>query len=47
VGLEALGVRLTASGAVMVDEWSQTSVPSIFAVGDVTDRAALTPGRDP
>ena len=27
----------------MVDDWSQTAVPSIYAVGDVTDRAALTP----
>ena len=32
-----------ANGAVEVDDWSQTAVPSIFAVGDVTDRAALTP----
>jgi glutathione reductase (NADPH) len=43
LGLEALGVRLTADGAVCVDDWSQTAVPSIFAVGDVTDRLQLTP----
>ena len=43
LGLEAAGVRLTESGAVEVDEWSQTCVPSIYAVGDVTDRVALTP----
>jgi glutathione reductase (NADPH) len=43
LGLEALGVGVTATGAVLVDAWSQTAVPSIFAVGDVTDRAALTP----
>lgn len=43
LGLEAVGVALKANGAVAVDEWSQTSVPSIYAVGDVTDRAALTP----
>ena len=43
LGLEPLGVRLAASGAVCVDDWSQTAVPSIFAVGDVTDRFQLTP----
>jgi glutathione reductase (NADPH) len=43
LGLEAVGVRLTAAGAVEVDAYSQTSVPSIYAVGDVTDRIALTP----
>ena len=31
------------SGAVKVDEYSRTSVPSIYAVGDVTDRVNLTP----
>ena len=43
LGLEALGVGLARSGAVEVDAWSQTAVPSIFAVGDVTDRVNLTP----
>ena len=43
LGIEALGVKLKGNGAIVVDEWSQTSVPSIYAVGDVTDRAALTP----
>lgn len=43
LGLEAAGVRLTANGAVAVDGYSQSSVPSIYAVGDVTDRLALTP----
>jgi glutathione reductase (NADPH) len=43
LGLEALGVEIAANGAVCVDEWSQTRVPSIFAIGDVTDRLALTP----
>lgn len=43
LGLERLGVEVSAKGAISVDEWSQTSVPSIYAVGDVTDRAALTP----
>ena len=43
LGLEALGVGIAANGAVAVDRWSQTAVPSIYAVGDVTDRFALTP----
>jgi glutathione reductase (NADPH) len=43
LGLEALGVGIGARGAVLVDGWSQTAVPSIYAVGDVTDRLALTP----
>jgi glutathione reductase (NADPH) len=43
LGLEAAGVALTESGAVMVDAFSQSSIPSIHAVGDVTDRIALTP----
>ena len=43
IGLEAAGVTLTANGAVKVNEASQSSVPSIFAVGDVTDRVNLTP----
>ncbi|MEM9048918.1 MAG: glutathione-disulfide reductase [Pseudomonadota bacterium] len=43
LGLEKIGVRLSETGAVAVDGWSQSTVPSIFAVGDVTDRLALTP----
>jgi glutathione reductase (NADPH) len=43
LGLEAAGVKLGKSGEVIVDEFSQTSVPGIYAVGDVTDRANLTP----
>ena len=43
LGLEQAGVKLSESGAVVVDDWSQSSVPSIYAVGDVTDRLALTP----
>ncbi len=43
LGLEALGVGLDAEGAVVVDDWSQTAVPSIYAVGDVTNRVNLTP----
>lgn len=43
LGLEAVGVTLTEGGAVQVDEWSQTNIPSVYAVGDVTDRLQLTP----
>ncbi len=43
MGLEALGVGVGARGQILVDEWSQTAVPSIYAVGDVTDRINLTP----
>lgn len=43
IGLEALGVQLDAMGAVVVDNHSQTAVPSIYAVGDVTNRVNLTP----
>ncbi len=43
LGLEEAGVELADNGAVKVNEWSQSSVPSIYAVGDVTDRINLTP----
>lgn len=43
LGLEDAGVELDKDGAVKVDERSQSSVPSIFAVGDVTNRIQLTP----
>ncbi len=43
IGLEAAGVRLGRHGHVMVDAYSQSSVPSIYAVGDVTGRINLTP----
>ncbi len=43
LGLEAAGVTLAPNGAVKVDAWSQTNVPSVYAVGDVTDRIQLTP----
>jgi glutathione reductase (NADPH) len=43
LGLEPAGVALTASGAVRVDAASRSSVPHIYAVGDVTQRIALTP----
>jgi glutathione reductase (NADPH) len=43
LGLEAAGVDLDDSGAIRVDADSQTNVPHIHAVGDVTDRVQLTP----
>ncbi|SEN45545.1 NADPH-glutathione reductase [Pseudorhodobacter antarcticus] len=43
LGLEDLGVKLGRSAEIIVDGYSQTGVPSIFAVGDVTDRINLTP----
>ena len=43
LGLEAAGVELAANGAVVVDEYSRSSVPSIWAIGDATDRLNLTP----
>ena len=43
MGLEDAGVKLGQGGRIEVDEYSQTSVPSIYAIGDVTDRVNLTP----
>ena len=43
MGLEDVGVKLGRWGEVMVDDYGQTSVPSIYAVGDVTNRIQLTP----
>ncbi|MFT5443721.1 MAG: glutathione reductase (NADPH) [Myxococcota bacterium] len=43
LGLEDAGVKLNAKGAIAVDDYSRTNVPSIYAIGDVTDRINLTP----
>jgi glutathione reductase (NADPH) len=43
LGLEAVGVALDINGAVLVDERYRTSVPGIYAIGDVIDRVQLTP----
>jgi glutathione reductase (NADPH) len=43
LGLKDVGVELGKNGAVLVDEDNQSSVPSIYAIGDVTDRIQLTP----
>jgi glutathione reductase (NADPH) len=43
LGLEAVGVKTDADGAVVVDAYSRSSVENIYAVGDVTNRINLTP----
>jgi glutathione reductase (NADPH) len=43
LGLESAGVKLGAEGEIVVDAESRSSAPSIYAVGDVTDRVNLTP----
>jgi len=43
LGCEAAGVEVGERGEIKVDEDNRTSVPSIFAIGDVTDRVQLTP----
>ncbi|HUD90913.1 glutathione-disulfide reductase [Sphingobium sp.] len=43
LGLETAGVELDDKGAIKVDDYSQTTCQSIYAVGDVTDRLQLTP----
>ncbi len=42
-GIEALHVKIHEHGGIDVDEYSRTSVPNIYAVGDVTNRVNLTP----
>lgn len=43
IGLEAAGLELKENGAVRVDEYSRSTQPHIFAIGDCTDRINLTP----
>ncbi|MCC1493172.1 FAD-dependent oxidoreductase [Cognatishimia sp. F0-27] len=43
MGLEEVGVKLGRQGQIEVDAYSQTAVPSIYAIGDVTNRVNLTP----
>ncbi|MDG5489434.1 glutathione-disulfide reductase [Sphingomonas sp. BGYR3] len=43
LGLDAVGITLAENGAIPVDEDNRTACPSIYAVGDVTDRVQLTP----
>ena len=43
LGLETVGIERGSLGKVPVDAWSRTSAPGVFAIGDVTNRLALTP----
>ena len=43
LGLDAAAVALDNAGHVAVDEWQNTTAPGVYAVGDVTGRATLTP----
>ena len=43
LGLAEAGVQLDSNGAVVVDEWQRSSLPNIYAVGDVTNKLNLTP----
>lgn len=43
LGIEGLNVKIHEHGGIEVDEYSRTSVPNIYAVGDVTNRVNLTP----
>jgi len=43
LGCDKVGVKLGGRGEVIVDDWSRSSAPNIWAVGDVTDRVNLTP----
>jgi glutathione reductase (NADPH) len=43
LGLESVGVRVRPGGAIEVNDALQTSIPNIYAIGDVTDRINLTP----
>ena len=43
LGLEEAGVDLAKNGSVIINEWNQSSVESIYALGDCTDRVQLTP----
>src|SRR4026207_2246919 len=42
-GLERLGIKIDKRGGIAVDEFSRSSIPNIYAVGDVTNRVNLTP----
>lgn len=43
IGLETVGVETDDKGAIIVDPYSKTNIDNIYAIGDVTDRMALTP----
>jgi glutathione reductase (NADPH) len=43
IGLEKIGVKIDGNHAIVVNEYSQTSIENVYAVGDVTNRRNLTP----
>ncbi len=43
LGMDKIGLELGRAGEIIVDTYSQTKVPSVYAIGDVTDRVQLTP----
>jgi glutathione reductase (NADPH) len=43
IGIETLGIKLDKAAAIIVNDEYQTNIPSIYAVGDVTNRVNLTP----
>ncbi len=43
LGIESLGITLDKNAAIVVDDQYQTNIPSIYALGDVTNRVNLTP----
>jgi glutathione reductase (NADPH) len=43
IGLESADVKLDAEGYIAVDRWQTTSTPGVYAIGDVTGQAELTP----
>ncbi|RKZ48255.1 MAG: glutathione-disulfide reductase [Gammaproteobacteria bacterium] len=43
IGIESLGIKLDKAAAIVVNDEYQTNIPSIYAVGDVTNRVNLTP----
>ncbi|CAF5223991.1 unnamed protein product, partial [Rotaria magnacalcarata] len=43
IGLDKAGIKTDDNGVIKVDDYSQTTMPNIYAVGDCTDRKALTP----
>ncbi|MER8546941.1 glutathione-disulfide reductase [Mesorhizobium sp. M0684] len=43
MGLEGVGIEMTKTGAIHVDEYSRTNIDNVWAIGDVTHRVQLTP----
>jgi glutathione reductase (NADPH) len=43
IGLDDVGIKMDSKGAIVVDEYSQTNIKNVYAIGDVTDRINLTP----